>query len=107
MELIEKDNSMQNAKQIFRRAKVMATSIAVAVALSAFASSAQAAGKNGSATGRSSLASFCNGWKATCLSRTGGDSDFCALKVSACRLSGCFTEGSKFGGGTHCVNRGS
>ena len=50
---------MQNTKQNFRKAKCMATSIAVAVALSAFASSAQAAGKNGSSASSSDTFADC------------------------------------------------
>lgn len=45
---------------------------------------------------------FCNGWKNTCLKRCPDCSSSCAAKASACESTGCFTEGAKFGGATHC-----
>ena len=42
----------------------------------------------------------CSAWKSTCESRGGGAN--CESKYRACLKSGCFTEGAKFGGATHC-----
>ena len=42
----------------------------------------------------------CGAWKSTCESRGGGAS--CGSKYRSCLKSGCFTEGEKFGGATHC-----
>jgi hypothetical protein len=44
--------------------------------------------------------SSCSAWKSTCESRGGGAT--CGSKYRACLKSGCFTEGEKFGGATHC-----
>jgi hypothetical protein len=44
--------------------------------------------------------SSCSAWKSTCESRGGGAS--CDAKYRSCLKSGCFTEGAKFGGATHC-----
>lgn len=43
-------------------------------------------------------ASSCSGWKAICDSRGPG----CDAKFRQCMKSGCWTEGAKYGGGTHC-----
>jgi hypothetical protein len=45
-------------------------------------------------------ADMCSTWKSTCMSRGGGPQ--CEEKHKACLKSGCFTEGNKYGGGTHC-----
>jgi hypothetical protein len=42
--------------------------------------------------------SSCSGWKSVCESRGPG----CGSKYAACLKSGCWTEGEKYGGGTHC-----
>jgi hypothetical protein len=44
--------------------------------------------------------SSCGAWKSTCESRGGGAT--CDSKYRSCLKSGCFTEGAKFGGATHC-----
>jgi hypothetical protein len=44
--------------------------------------------------------SSCGAWKSTCEGRGGGAS--CDAKYRSCLKSGCFTEGVKFGGATHC-----
>jgi hypothetical protein len=49
-----------------------------------------------------SAAGSCKSWLAMCNSRTGGDSSFCSPKYSECLQSGCFTEGKRYGGATHC-----
>jgi hypothetical protein len=43
-------------------------------------------------------ASSCSGWKAICESRGPG----CDAKFAQCMKSGCWTEGPKYGGATHC-----
>jgi hypothetical protein len=43
-------------------------------------------------------ASSCSGWKAICESRGPG----CGAKFQQCMKSGCWTEGAKYGGATHC-----
>jgi hypothetical protein len=43
-------------------------------------------------------ASTCSGWKAVCESRGPG----CDAKFAQCMKSGCWTEGPKYGGATHC-----
>jgi hypothetical protein len=43
-------------------------------------------------------ASSCSGWKAICETRGPG----CDAKFAQCMKSGCWTEGAKFGGATHC-----
>ncbi len=43
-------------------------------------------------------ASSCSGWKAICETRGPG----CDAKFSACLKSGCWQEGQKYGGATHC-----
>jgi hypothetical protein len=45
-------------------------------------------------------ADMCSTWKSTCMGRGGGPA--CGEKHKACLKSGCFTEGTKYGGGTHC-----
>ena len=47
-------------------------------------------------------AGSCKSWLATCNSRTGGSPSSCSAKYSDCLQSGCFTEGKRYGGGTHC-----
>jgi hypothetical protein len=48
-------------------------------------------------------AASCSAWKATCMGRGGaGFAQECDSKFSACLSSGCFTEGNKYGGATHC-----
>jgi hypothetical protein len=43
-------------------------------------------------------ASSCSAWKAICETRGPG----CDAKFSQCMKSGCWTEGPKYGGATHC-----
>jgi hypothetical protein len=43
-------------------------------------------------------ASSCSGWQSICESRGPG----CDAKFKQCMKSGCWTEGAKYGGGTHC-----
>jgi hypothetical protein len=43
-------------------------------------------------------ASSCSGWKAICETRGPG----CDAKFAQCMKSGCWTEGPKYGGATHC-----
>jgi hypothetical protein len=45
-------------------------------------------------------ADMCSTWKNTCMGRRGGPA--CEEKHKTCLKSGCFTEGAKYGGGTHC-----
>jgi hypothetical protein len=48
-------------------------------------------------------AASCSTWKATCMQRGGAQfAQDCASKFNACLASGCFTEGKKYGGATHC-----
>jgi hypothetical protein len=42
----------------------------------------------------------CSSWKSTCEGRGGGAN--CTAKYNSCMKSGCFTEGEKYGGATHC-----
>jgi hypothetical protein len=42
--------------------------------------------------------SSCSAWKSICDSRGPG----CDAKLAQCLKSGCWTEGSKWGGATHC-----
>ncbi len=42
----------------------------------------------------------CSSWKSTCEGRGGGAA--CVAKFNSCKKSGCFTEGEKWGGATHC-----
>lgn len=42
----------------------------------------------------------CGSWKSTCEGRGGGAN--CTAKYNSCLKSGCFTEGEKWGGATHC-----
>jgi hypothetical protein len=48
----------------------------------------------------------CSSWRATCVKRatavSPGYLPDCDAKFNACLSSGCFTEGKRFGGGTHC-----
>ena len=45
------------------------------------------------------LAASCSSWKATCEKR--GGSDYCSAQFDKCMATGTWTEGAKFGGGTH------
>jgi hypothetical protein len=56
--------------------------------------------KNRSSDVQVAQGSSCGAWKSTCESRGGGAS--CDAKYRSCLKSGCFTEGAKFGGATHC-----
>ena len=48
-------------------------------------------------------AETCSGWRSTCLKRGGAEfSQLCESKFGACMSGGCFTEGARYGGGTHC-----
>ena len=51
-------------------------------------------------------AASCSGWRVTCVKRSTAVAPRylpeCDAKFSACLSSGCFTEGAKFGGATHC-----
>lgn len=51
-------------------------------------------------------AATCSSWRAICVKRASsvnpGYLPQCDSKFSACLSSGCFTEGAKFGGATHC-----
>ncbi len=47
----------------------------------------------------SAEAASCSGWRATCLKRGGGSS--CDEKYAQCMVTGTWTEGAKWGGGTH------
>jgi hypothetical protein len=52
---------------------------------------------------QASSAASCSGWRSTCMKRGGAEfAQLCDSKFSACLSSGCFTEGAKFGGATHC-----
>lgn len=50
----------------------------------------------------------CAGWNATCKGRCkapnapDGCSSYCARQMSACKKSGCWTEGARYGGAKHC-----
>jgi hypothetical protein len=69
--------------------------IVLSIAVSSFAVSA--------AFAPAWAAGSCKSWLATCNSRTGGGSpSSCSGKYSDCLQSGCFTEGKRYGGGTHC-----
>jgi hypothetical protein len=49
---------------------------------------------------QAAAADSCSGW-----SMKRGDAEFaqqCVVKFDACLSSGCFTEGARFGGATHC-----
>ena len=45
------------------------------------------------------FAASCSSWKATCEKRGGGP--YCDSQFSQCLATGTWTEGAKFGGGTH------
>ncbi len=47
---------------------------------------------------RFAQASSCSAWKSICEARGPG----CDAKYSQCLKSGCWTEGPKYGGATHC-----
>ena len=51
-------------------------------------------------------AASCSSWRATCVKRaTSFNPSYlpqCDAMFNACLSSGCFTEGAKFGGATHC-----
>ncbi len=47
----------------------------------------------------SAEAASCSGWRATCQKRGGGAD--CDAKFDKCMATGTWTEGAKFGGGTH------
>ena len=76
----------------FNQAGKSVIHVGVLLALVAFATAAEA-GENGGS---------CNAWRKICLSRTQGDEAFCGPKVEECRRTGCFTEGWKYGGQSHC-----
>lgn len=58
------------------------------------------------ASGSAAPAASCSSWKAMCVKRSASVNPSylpqCDAKFSACLLSGCFSEGARFGGATHC-----
>jgi hypothetical protein len=73
----------------------MRLSIVVAAAMFTLASSEVAV-----------AAASCSSWRATCVERatavSPGYLPECDAKFNACLSAGCFTEGKRFGGATHC-----
>jgi hypothetical protein len=52
---------------------------------------------------QTAFAISCSGWKAICINRGGATyAAQCDSKFRECLSNGCFTEGVKFGGATHC-----
>lgn len=49
--------------------------------------------------GTAADAASCSSWRATCVKRGGGAD--CDAKFDKCMATGTWTEGAKFGGGTH------
>jgi hypothetical protein len=51
-------------------------------------------------------AASCSSWRAVCVKRATAVNPAylpeCDAKFDACLSSGCFTEGAKFGGASHC-----
>jgi hypothetical protein len=88
--------------QNFKSKMIVAAATFMIGTAGAFAAVTQdgGAGRGRAATGAVAQGGSCSAWKSTCESRGGGAS--CESKYRACLKSGCFTEGAKFGGATHC-----
>ncbi|QCK84621.1 hypothetical protein E8L99_01875 [Phreatobacter aquaticus] len=59
------------------------------------------------AGGETEAQTSCAGWNATCQARCrdAGNpecANYCTRQVTACRRTGCWTEGQRFGGRQHC-----
>jgi hypothetical protein len=52
------------------------------------------------ASAEAASAASCSSWKGICHGRAGGS--YCDSMFNACMSSGCWTEGKRYGGATHC-----
>jgi hypothetical protein len=80
-----------------KRFLVLAAIVGLTAATTAFAEEQSRMTKSGFVQ-MAQGASSCSGWKAVCESRGPG----CDAKFAQCMKSGCWTEGPKYGGATHC-----